>query len=285
VPEERELEVTLVGGLSNHGRVVRIGDTVRRPQRPTSPAIHGLLRHLADVGFTGAPRFLGVDEQGREVLSYVPGTAITPPYPAWALTDEALVSVAHLVRDYHRAVSTFDQSPYVWPVPPPPPFAGELISHNDLNLDNIVFRDGRAVSLIDFDLASPGCRVWDVAGAARLWAPLRPDRYIDDARRGWAMSRFRVFVDSYGLTDVDRVRLVSAVLENHEWSYDIVGVAAANGHAAFSDYWAGGAMERAHTTRQWYLDNADVLTDVLLRRPCTPRSGMSPASGHGALHT
>jgi hypothetical protein len=266
VPVEREPEVTLEGGLANHGQVVRIGDTVRRPRRPTGPATHALLRHLADVGFTGAPRFLGVDDQGREVLSFVPGTAITPPYPAWALTDEALVSVAELVRDYHRAVSTFDPTSHVWPLSPPPPFAGELVSHNDLNLDNIVFRDGRAVSLIDFDLASPGSRVWDVACAARLWAPLRPDRYTDDSRRGRELDRFRLFVDCYGVRDPDRVRLVSAVLQNHEWSYDIVGIAAANGHTAFSDYWSG-AMGRVHETRQWYLDNADVLHDVLMRPP------------------
>src|SRR3712207_5306733 len=92
MPGETESEVLLVGGTANRGRVVRVGDTVRRPQRATSPATHALLRHLADVGFDGAPRFLGVDEQAREVLSYVPGTAITPPYPAWALTDQALVS-------------------------------------------------------------------------------------------------------------------------------------------------------------------------------------------------
>src|SRR3954462_8652981 len=104
--QAREVEELLTGGTTNRGLVVRVGDTVRRPQRPTSSATHALLRHLADVRFTGAPRFLGVDGQGREVLSYVPGTAITPPYPASALTDEALVSVADLLRDYHRAVST-----------------------------------------------------------------------------------------------------------------------------------------------------------------------------------
>src|SRR3954467_13957633 len=117
-------EILLIGATANRGRVVRIGDTVRRPQRPTSPATHALLRHLADVGFPGAPRFLGVDDKGREVLSYVHGTAVTPPYPAWALTDEALVSVAHLLRDYHRAVSTFDPGPHAWPPSPPAPFAG-----------------------------------------------------------------------------------------------------------------------------------------------------------------
>jgi phosphotransferase family enzyme len=64
---------------------------------------------------------------------------------------------------------------------PPPPFAGELVSHNDLNLDNVVFGDGRAVSLIDFDLAGLGSPVWDVACAARLWAPLRPNRWNDES--------------------------------------------------------------------------------------------------------
>jgi hypothetical protein len=28
---------------------------------------------------------------------------VTPPYPDWALTDEALVSVAELLRAYHQA--------------------------------------------------------------------------------------------------------------------------------------------------------------------------------------
>jgi len=113
--DQRAQEVLLEGGTANRGRVVRIGDTVRRPLRATSAATHALLRHLADAGFAGAPRVLGVDDDGREVLSYVRGTAVTPPCPLWALTDEALVSVAVLLRDYHRAVSTFDPAPYAWP--------------------------------------------------------------------------------------------------------------------------------------------------------------------------
>jgi hypothetical protein len=264
VLEERGDEIPLLGGIANRGQVVRIGNTVRRPQRATSPATHALLRHLADVGFDGAPRVLGVDEAGREVLSYVAGTAVTQPYPAWALTDEALAGVAHLLRAFHQAVSTFDATPFAWPASPPSPFAGDLISHNDVNLDNVVFRDGRAVALIDFDLASPGSRVWDVACAVRLWAPLRPGTYVDDVRRGRELVRFRSFVDSYGLDDDDRERLVAAVRDNHEWSYDIVGTAAEHGHAGFSEYWSGGARERAERTRQWYLDNADLLRRALL---------------------
>jgi hypothetical protein len=263
VPEEGEAEVLLEGGTANRGRVVRVGDTVRRPLRPTSAATHALLRHLADVGFTGAPRFLGVDELGREVLSFVPGTAVTPPYPPWALTDDALRSVADLLREYHLAVRTFDHGPHAWPASVPDPLAGELVSHNDVNLDNVVFREGRASALIDFDLAGPGSRIWDVAGAARLWAPLRPDPYVDEGRRGRALERFRLFVDAYGLAGDDREAVVDAVRRNHEWSYEIVGTAAANGHDGFTDYWVGGARERAAATYQWYLDCADVLRDAL----------------------
>jgi hypothetical protein len=264
VPERRDPEVALVGGTANRGRVVRVGDTVRRPLRPTSAATHALLRHLADVGFAGAPRFLGVDDEGREVLSFLPGTAITPPYPPWALTDQALESLAGLLRDYHRAVRSFDPAPHAWPAPPPAPFAGELVSHNDVNLDNVVFRDGRAVALIDFDLATPGSAVWDVACAVRLWAPLRPDRYVEDARRGRGLFRFRRFVDAYDLPAADRERLVTAVRLNHEWCYDIVGTAAANGHAGFSEYLSGGALQRAERTRHWYAEQADRLQALLL---------------------
>jgi hypothetical protein len=264
VLEKTEPEVVLFGGTANRGQVVRVGETVRRPQRPSSPATHALLRHLAEVGFDGAPRFLGVDEEGREVLSYVPGTAVTPPFPEWALTDEALVSVADLLRSYHRAVETFDWSPHAWPPSLPEAFSGELISHNDVNLDNVVFRGGRAVALIDFDLAGPGSRLWDVAGAARLWAPLRPQCCIDDSRRTRVLDRLRLFVDSYGLAREDRERLVEAVRQNHNWSYDLMRSEVANGHAGFSDYYASGALDRAAQTHQWYLDAVDVLRSALL---------------------
>ena len=63
-------EIPLFGGTANRGQVYRVGETVRRPLRPSAPGVHALLRHLEDVGFDGAPRVLGVDAEGREVLTY-----------------------------------------------------------------------------------------------------------------------------------------------------------------------------------------------------------------------
>jgi hypothetical protein len=256
-------EHMLPGGIANRGRVVRVGDTVRRPLRSWSPATHALLLHLEAVGFEGAPRFLGVDAQGREVLSYIPGQAVLAPFPAWALTDDALVSVAELLRDYHDAVSTFDPTPHTWPPSPPDAYLGDVVSHNDPNLDNIVFRDGRAVALIDFDLASPGSRTWDVACAARLWAPLQPDEYVADARRGRGFERFRLFVDSYGVDSADRLDVVEGVRDNYAWFYDLIKNSAASGHEAFAEYWRSVTSERAAVVLRWHEEHRSQLRAAL----------------------
>jgi hypothetical protein len=248
-----EPEELLHGGLTNAGRVSRLGDTVRRPWRPTSPATHALLDHLEHVGFDGAPRFLGTDERGREVLSYIPGQAAIEPYQHWALTDEALVSVAVLLRRYHDAAASFDPSGHTWPPAVPAAFRGGVISHNDPNLDNIVFSDGLAVALIDFDLASPGSRVWDVACAARLWAPLRDQLDAPLPLRGRTLARLRTFIDAYGLPRRDWERVVDATVYAHAWCYAVVRKAVANGHETFRRNWLGGSRLRADRTREWII--------------------------------
>jgi Ser/Thr protein kinase RdoA (MazF antagonist) len=235
---------------------------VHRPQGPTSAATHALLRHLEDVGFDGAPRFLGVDDQGREILSYIDGSVATGPLPESALTDQALVSVATLLRDYHTAVADFAPRSHSWPKLPPQRFQGELISHNDPNVDNIVFRDGVAIALIDFDLASPGSRIWDVAAAARHWVPLRMASDIPDSRRGRVLERFQFFVEACQLAEADRNQLVEAVRENHLWCYQTIQAGAEAGEAGYRAYWLE-TQPRADRTYMWYVDNADALRSAI----------------------
>jgi hypothetical protein len=256
-------EIPLHGGTANRGRVHRVGDTVRRPLRPSSPATHALLRHLEAVGFDGAPRVLGIDDAGREVLSYVPGEAVTAPAPAWGLTDAALASVGRLLRRFHEAAADFDPTPYTWSHDVPEPFGRGGVAHNDPNLDNVVFRDGRAVALIDFDLAAPGAPVWDVAATARLWAPLRAPGDVADARRYRELARLRILVDAYGLDERGRADLLTAVLDSHEWMCEIVRSGAIAGIPGFVQYWTPQAEERNLRARDWLLDNADAVAAVL----------------------
>jgi Phosphotransferase enzyme family len=244
-------EILLPGGTTNAGLVSRVGDTVRRPRRPTSQATESLLLHLERVGFDGAPRYLGVDERGREVLTYIPGQAAIAPAPSWALTDEALISVAKLLRRYHEAVAGFDPNGHHWPDPVPAPFRQSLVSHNDPNLDNVIFEGGRAVALIDFDLAGPGSPAWDLACAARLWAPLRDRRDSPALTRRRSLERLALFVDAYGASSEDRAGMIDAFVPCHAWCYSVVRRAVAAGHEAFGVYWRREGKARADRTSHW----------------------------------
>lgn len=258
-----EREVVLRGGLTNTGQVFRRGDTVRRPMRPTSDATKALLDHLESVDFPGAPRYLGTDDRHREVLTYVPGAAAIEPHPAWAFSDAALISVAQLLRGYHDAVTGFDPSPFRWPHPLPPRFRGAIVSHNDPNLDNVIFREDRAVALIDFDLASPGSSAWDLACAARLWVPLREPRDVPTEVRGRVLERLGLFVDAYGASGQERRDFVDAAPCCHEWCYSVVLDAVASGHRTFGREWRLGGRQRAERTGRWLSQQAPRIRTAL----------------------
>ena len=154
-------EIPLTGGDMNV--VVRVGDTVRRPPEPRG--VQALLRWYEQVGFDGAPRFLGVDEQGREVLSFVEGEPAFAPVPC---SDEVVAAIGRLLRRAHDAQAGFA----------PPADAGwlqraegqpEVVGHLDLFWTNVVFRDGLPAALIDWEIAAPAPRTLEVALAATYW--------------------------------------------------------------------------------------------------------------------
>ncbi|MFC4336611.1 aminoglycoside phosphotransferase family protein [Salininema proteolyticum] len=205
-------EIPLHGG--NTSTVVRLGDTVRRNTGPWTPAVHALLRHLDKSGFVGAPKALGVDEHNREVLSFVEGEPGKYPLaPHWT-TDDTLVDVARMLRAFHDHQYGF-QPPQgaKWRSLGAPPPDTEVICHHDAAPHNVVRRPDGTLALIDFDLSSPGTRLYDVAYSAWTWVPLFTDR--DSVSLGWKKPdrsrRLRLFADAYGLAPRDRTRLIQVV--------------------------------------------------------------------------
>jgi Ser/Thr protein kinase RdoA (MazF antagonist) len=251
----------LTGGTANRGRVIRVGNTVHRPVGPHTPAVHALLRHLAGRGFEAVPRVVGMSERA-EVLEYLDGTAASEPVPAWALTDGALRSVGALLRGYHAACAGFDAAAWHWPRPLPGPWQGPIVTHNDLNPTNVIFRDGRAAALIDFDLAAPGTAAFDLAVTACFWAPLRADDDIDDSRRGTAPARLRLLLDGYGADAELGREVVAATPAANRWIADVIEDNANRGHPAFGRLWehAMGLHERAST---WLTSHADDLLQAI----------------------
>ncbi len=151
-------EQRLEGGITNAGAVARDGEHVVRPSGPHTAAIHELLAALRRAGFTGAPAPVGVDADGSERLEFIDGDVASTPYPIWAQSDRALVSVARLLREFHDAGRGFDPSGHEWNTTLADSLGGPVVCHNDVELSNVVFRGGGAVALIDFEFAAPGAR-------------------------------------------------------------------------------------------------------------------------------
>lgn len=259
-PDDTEREQPLTGGMANVGKVVRVGDTVRRPATPYTEAGHALLEHLEHVGFDGAPRLLGVDQKGRSILTYVDGDVGVPPYPGWVASAELLVSVAELQRRFHDAVATF--------VPPTgaewnttlATAVGAVVGHNDLCVENVVARDGRAVAFIDFDFAAPVDPLWDVAIALRHWVPVRDPLDLDDARADVdQVARFHAYCDVYGVAHGDRARVVAHGLAFLDQAYTSMKARADAGLPGYVEAWKAGYAAQNRRSHAWLATNADVL--------------------------
>ncbi|MFW6366513.1 MAG: phosphotransferase [Spirochaetota bacterium] len=165
-PEHAEI---LTGGNMNAPE--RIGSTVRRKTTPASPTIHRLLTHLRGKGIDWVPTFHGIADDGREILSYLDGE-VPHELPPWLWEEDLLVGVARAMRTFHDAAADFDQSGAVWGLDPSEP--AEVICHNDFAPYNCVFRDGAFAGLLDFDLCSPGSRIWDMAYCCYRFVPIMP---------------------------------------------------------------------------------------------------------------
>ena len=181
----------LAGG--NMSGAVRVGDRVHRAAGPWTPTVHRLLDHLHARGVRGIPRPVGRDGPDREVVTYVPGTVPQDPMPDWVYADAVLGAAGERLAALHAATADFDRAGAVWQLPEHRP--AEVVCHNDFAPYNLVFDDGRAlVGVIDWDTASPGPRVWDLAYLAYRLVPLGdptnpdlPDTDLAERRRRLAL--------------------------------------------------------------------------------------------------
>jgi hypothetical protein len=193
-------EEILTGG--NMTDVVRVGETVRRKVGPWTPAIHALLEHIRQRGFLRAPVPLGYDEQGRESISLLPGSVAVYPLEDHVLSDAMLQDVARMLREYHDASVDFvppEDAQWQWSAHEP----REVVCHNDFAPYNLLFMNRGLTGVIDFDTASPGPRVWDMAYTAYRFVPLTAPANPDVHHPGLPEQRRRLalFCETYGVPE------------------------------------------------------------------------------------
>jgi hypothetical protein len=213
----------------------RVGETVRRRALVDMDRSFGesALVRLADAGFEGAPRFLGHDLEGRQVLSWVEGE-VRPPGPTF---DGDLPAVLRRVRRFH------DLCP--------------AVCHNDLAPRNTVWTESGPV-FIDWDLCAPGRPVEDVAHACWQFLFLGPAREPQDV-----VGPLRRGLDAYGLKAADRSILVDEITGWQQRCADGIEDRARRGEAPFQLLVDRGAVADVRASREWVLDHRRVFDDAL----------------------
>jgi len=252
-------EIALPKGDVTEG-VVRVGATVRRPHQEQSWAVAAYLDHLESVGFDGSPRFLGLDEQGRDVLTFLDGDVAGDDLPAWALTDALLASVGRLVRRLHEASAGYVPVEQ-FPLQSVSQDEFELVSHLDVTPQNTVVRGGEAVGLVDFDLAGPTTRLIDSFNTAMHWVPLRaPEDLRTDVDQ---LARLRVFADAYGWTADERAGLAEFGAQRADLSYRRMKLRGETLGGGWERMWREGVGDAIRRRGAWLRANTDEIARAL----------------------
>lgn len=230
-------EQPLPGGFVT--AVVRAGNTVRRAPPEDPGFVRALLALFERHGWGGAPRFLGTDEQGREVLSFIDGQVPWEPARLPSVTSDAsLARLALLVREFHDLTAGT-----------PLAAGGQVVCHNDLSPKNTVYRAAGGglipVAFIDWDIAAAGERIHDVAHVCWQYLGLGP-AVTDPAA---ASRRMRLICDAYGLAD--RGRLVDTILWWQDRCWRGIEAKAASGDPAMTRLRDSGAARQVRDAFGW----------------------------------
>ena len=215
-------EERLGGGNATH-RVTRAGATVRKPWTEASPSVAAYMTALRLAGID-VPEHLGQDEQGRQVLEFIPGRLAMH---SESLTPNELARVGALVRAIHDVSATYRPAvDAVWQTAIVAR-GTDLVCHNDLAPWNLIVGD-RWV-FIDWDSAAPSTRLWDVAYAAQTFTLSNPTEEPEHAAINLA-----AFVDGYNADYSLRVDLPAALHRRVMAMYDLLE----SSHRSGTEPWA-----------------------------------------------
>jgi Phosphotransferase enzyme family len=217
----------------NVGGAWRVGNTVHRDTGPWTAAVHALLGYL-HPRLPHVPEVLGTDEQGREVLSFMPGRVVDIDHET--LSTAQVFAVARWTRRFHQAVAGFSH-------PGPWRFAGaaspSLICHNDIAPYNACFDGDDLVGVFDWDLAGPSTPLLELAFIAWNCVPL-----WRDVGAATAADRLKIIADGYG-GPYSAHEIAMAVPDRIQLMIDWIPGAAAGGDDGIVRLMAGGEPQRS----------------------------------------
>jgi hypothetical protein len=213
--------------------VLKVGDTRRRPVRENTPLVDRVLGVLEAARVAWAPRFLGIDEDDREILSWLPGRAVT------SSAEIDLAVIARMVRQLHDLTEGLV-------------VGDECVIHDDLQPRNVVVAGDGSIGLIDWEQTRPGGRVEDLAGLC--WSFCEP---FDGQTVREVSDRWKLVVDTYGLPEPDQ--LVPTMLRRMLRCADDIHRNAAAGSARHQALLERGDAAGITAAHDWVEAHADAL--------------------------
>lgn len=248
-PEDVEYLPGAVGGA------IRVGRTVRRPTGPWTPAVHDLLRWLEAEGLGGVPRVQGIDDEGREVVSYVEGRGVSVDDEV--VLDSVLIEAVEWLRRFHDVVESYRPSGALrWRTGEHELAADEVICHNDPGAYNWIIQSGHFAAMIDWDLAAPGQRIDDVAFLCWTAVPLYRDIGVTEAAR-----RLDLVVDAYG--EFGPMTLLNAVQGRMLAAADRIEAGIARGDQGLTNLAKVGEPARTRERVAAFMQRKDAILDAL----------------------
>ena len=245
-------EEVLVGGSIN--KVTKKGNIVFRDGGPWIPAVHKVLNHLNTNGFSYAPKPLGVDETGREMISFMPGESMMRPWRQPMFSDDGLVQSAKMLRALHDATLELEfPNDTQWRILKAGKTNKQIIRHGDLGPWNTLWTGDKLTGLIDWDLAEPGDAITDIAQMVAYFIPFM-------GGGGWQAvgfkdepdyhHRLKVILDAYGdiYTEKDVILALDS-LHNQEMARIIKF--AAEGIYPWDKWLRDGEVEKSQVEQKW----------------------------------
>lgn len=185
-------EIILTGRMTSE--IIRKDNFVHRSMCANSSFVHNILNFLEKSGVTYVPRFLGIDGQGREIIEYMNGYV---PENLGCFTLEQCILATRLIKDLHIILENYPDCP-----------DGLTVCHNDLSPCNFVFADNRPIAIIDWDAASFGNPLDDLAYAVWMWLDIGNDENSFSSVK----CRADAMLDIYGVTSADRAEFAKRIL-------------------------------------------------------------------------
>jgi len=140
-------EIPFTSGESNQ-KVVKVGDTVRKEPSENSELVREVMAVLSNNNFQYSPKYLGIDQKGREIMTYIEGEQMNHT----EITVDLMKQTLKVLKQFHNIFSTSDLSQ-----------DQETVLHTDYAPWNLIVKEGKLVGVIDFDKVIPGKRIYDVA--------------------------------------------------------------------------------------------------------------------------